>query len=108
MQENQANAPDIVTDSGLLAILDHLTGFHQGTRETITASALIIGSSPEADIHFPKTQEPQVQDGHALLVWKRDTYELSALNGSVVLVNDEVVTSHILESGDIIQLGKGP
>ena len=87
-----------------LVILDHLSGYHSGTRDTMMASEVKIGSSADVDIHFPAAKVPQVASLHAHL-WQADNgYRIKAVDG-VIRVNDEQVTEAQLQTNDLIQLG---
>ena len=62
-----------------------------------------IGSTPECEIFIVK--DPAVDKVHAQIVDVEGRRTLTALSGSVVLVNQAQVTGHQLQSGDNVQIG---
>lgn len=92
---------------GPLVILDHLMGYHSGSREIVSENIVTFGTSSEADIHFPKVHEPSVEEEHAVLLKKGEGFEISAVDEALVSVNLEPVSSKVLNSGDLIRLGNG-
>ena len=72
------------SDENTLVILDHLSGYHSGTRDTLMASEVRIGSSADVDIHFPASKVPQVAPVHARL-WQADAgYHVKSEGGGGV------------------------
>lgn len=69
---------------------------------TLGGGETVIGSSPSAD--FTIAGLPDVQENHATIVFD-DTSKRYALKGSgKLLVNNQVVTTKILEPGDVINI----
>ena len=92
-----------------LVIIDHLSGFHRGSRQVLTGEDLEIGTAPDATIHFPSDHEPHVTPHHARIRRRGDLFELASIHGDPIQVNGTPVDSHILSSGDLIVVGEhGP
>lgn len=92
-----------------LVILDHLSGYHRGTRDTLMADEVKIGSSANVDIHFPAAKVPNVAPIHAHLYKADNGFHIRASENTTVLVNDKAIHDTHLFTGDLIQLGSdGP
>lgn len=100
-------ANDTSSSTGTLVILDHLSGYHRGTRDTLMADEVRIGSSANVDIHFPASKVPMVEPQHALLNKGQSGYHIKSIDDHSVYVNDQLVVDAHLHSGDLIQLGTG-
>ncbi len=103
-------AVDPFSDQGdTLVILDHLSGYHRGTRDTLMADDVKIGSSANVDIHFPAAKVPTVAPVHAHLYKADNGFHIRASDNTTVLVNDKAIDDIHLFTGDLIQLGNdGP
>jgi S1-C subfamily serine protease len=88
------------------AQLLHLTGRLRGETVTYAQHELLFGSAPEADIRY--TEGLTIKPRHASLVFVPDrcSYHFRALEGEI-FVNAMEVSEVILESGDLIQIGRG-
>ncbi len=96
-------------DAASRPVLFHLIGVHRGSRQLLTDDSLLIGTSPEAAIHFPADREPAVAAHHATLTRQGTSYLLKAEPGQHVEVNNEPVEARLLGAGDIIRIGEaGP
>ncbi len=95
------------TDSDTLVILDHLSGYHRGTRDTLMSDDVRIGSSAEVDIHFLATKVPMVAPLHARIYKADQGYHIEALEHAEIFVNEKSIEDEHLHPGDLIQLGKG-
>ena len=67
---------------------------------TLDNEQTVIGSAPESDMTIAGI--PEIENHHATIVYdeKKDQYQL--VGETKVLVNNQVVTTKILESGDLI------
>ncbi|MFQ5679073.1 MAG: trypsin-like peptidase domain-containing protein [Gemmatimonadota bacterium] len=88
-------------------ILLHLSGPRQGATEPLTAPRLLLGTSAEADIHFPEDWGPQVAPRHATLSRQGDSYLLRTEPPARVRINGRPVESRLLSPGDLVELGPG-
>lgn len=88
------------------AQLLHLTGRLRGETVTYRQHELLFGSAPEADIRY--TEGLTIKPRHASLqfVPDRASFHFRALEGEI-FVNGKEVSEVILESGDLIQIGRG-
>ncbi|MFK7848324.1 MAG: trypsin-like peptidase domain-containing protein [Rhodothermales bacterium] len=110
--EEKAGAHSSLTDqtssnTGTLVILDHLSGYHRGTRDTLMADEVRIGSSADVDIHFSASKVPMIAPQHALIAKGGSGYHIKSIDEHPVFVNDKLVFDEHLHSGDLIQLGLG-
>ncbi len=69
---------------------------------TLSNEQTIIGSAPES--HMTIAGMPEIENQHATIIYdeKKDQYQL--VGETKMLVNNQVVTTKILESGDLINL----
>jgi S1-C subfamily serine protease len=88
-------------------VIVHLSGAHRGVREPLTADTIRLGTSADADIHFPADREPAVADNHMILRREGDAFRIEAWPGQWVAVNGEVVDEVVLETEDVIEVGRG-
>lgn len=88
------------------AQLLHLTGRLRGETVTHGKHELLFGSAPDADIRY--TEGLTIKPRHASLEFVPDrcSFHFRALEGEI-FVNDKEVSEVILESGDLIQIGRG-
>ena len=86
------------------AQLLHLTGPLRGETRTHDKGEILIGTSPEADLRY--TEGITVKPRHAVLRFLEQGYLFKALEGEI-FVNDKELAEVILESGDLLQLGRG-
>ena len=90
-------------------VIDHLFGFHRGSRQLIAGDRFAIGSSSDATVHFPAAREPAVAPIHATIVRDGEVFELQAVDDELVQVNGARIVRHVLNSGDVIVIGsQGP
>jgi len=90
-------------------VIDHLFGFHRGSRQLIASDRITIGSSANATIHFPASREPAVAPHHATIQRNEGLYELIVAGGEHVRVNGADTHRHVLHSGDVLVIGEqGP
>ena len=88
-------------------VIVHLSGSHRGGREPLTADTVRIGTSADADIHFPADREPAVADSHLILRREGPSYRVEAWPGQWVRVNGEPVEERLLQAEDVIEVGRG-
>lgn len=88
-------------------VIVHLSGVHRGGREPVTADTIRVGTSADADIHFPADREPAVAENHFILRREGTSYRVEAWPGQTVRVNGEPVLERLLEPGDVIEVGPG-
>ena len=88
-------------------VIVHLSGAHRGGREPLTAETIRLGTSVDADIHFPADREPAVADSHLVLRREGESYRIEAWPGQWVRVNDEPVEERLLGPEDVIEVGRG-
>jgi len=96
--------------TGGAAVLLHLTGPHRGTRQRLTEAEALVGTSPDAVVHFPDYADPAVASRHALLVRTEDGWTVREEEGQVYLNSADVPGLHgreALAPGDIIEIGSG-
>lgn len=87
----------------------HLTGPRRGSTEVLEEPQLTLGTEPEADLHFPADQSPEVAPRHAELAREDSGWTLAASPGAAVYVDGTRVDRHRLRPGDVVQLGRdGP
>jgi hypothetical protein len=69
---------------------------------TLDNEQTIIGSAPESDMTIAGI--PEIENQHATIIYdeKKDQYQL--VGETKLIVNNQVVTTKILESGDLINL----
>lgn len=109
VNSNNARKP-LVTNRGGNApthVMDHLLGIHRGTRQVLWGEFILVGTSTDAQIHFPSDREPSVAPHHVTLERKATSYLLKVEPDGKVLVNGESVEIRMLVDGDIIQIGEG-
>jgi serine protease Do len=88
-------------------VILHLTGSHRGGREPLIADTIRIGTSTDADIHFPAGREPAVAAEHLTLRREGRSYRIEPWPGQWVRVNGEPADGHILAPEDVIEVGRG-
>jgi len=92
------------------AVLLHLTGPHRGTRQHLTDTEALVGTSPDAVVHFPVHADPAVARRHALLVRTEGGWSVREEEGQVYLNSADVPGLHgreVLAPGDILEIGSG-
>ena len=92
------------------AVLLHLTGPHRGTRQHLTEPEALVGTSPDAVVHFPVHADPAVARRHALLVRTEGGWSVREEEGQVYLNSADVPGLHgreALAPGDILEIGSG-
>ncbi len=94
-------------DLGPVSVIVHLSGGRRGTTQRLRGPRLRIGTAPDSEIHV--AHEPSVGLHHATLLRRGSSYELVAEGDHPVWVNGRRVEDGILDSGDVIEVGKdGP
>jgi len=92
------------------AVILHLTGPHRGTRQHLTGTRAIVGSAPDAIVHFPQGADPHVRGRHAVLVRGEDGWSVLEAEGQIYVNSDDVPGLHGRETlvpGDILEIGSG-
>lgn len=90
-----------------VSVVVHLSGAHRGTHEPLTADTVRVGTSADADIHFPADREPAVGENHLILRREGASYRIEVWPGQSVAVNGEPVDEAVLEPEDVIEVGHG-
>ncbi len=104
--ESESAQTDGTNETGNQTIvIDHLFGFHRGSRQLVAGDRITIGSSSNATIHFPAAHEPAVAPHHAAIVRHDGVCELIVADGEHAQVNGIETTRHLLSSGDVIVVG---
>lgn len=85
----------------------HLSGAHRGAHEPLTTDTIRVGTSPDADIHFPADREPAVADSHLVLRREGASFRLEVWPGQWVRVNGEPLDDRLLQAEDVIEVGRG-
>ncbi len=94
-------------DSGPVPVIVHLSGARRGTTQRLKGPRLRIGTAPDVEIHV--AHEPSVAVHHATMTRRGLSYELSGEGESPIWVNGQRVEDTILDSGDVIEVGRdGP
>ena len=89
------------------AFVVHLYGAHRGATEPLGEEPVRIGTSADADIHFPEHKHPEVSEDHATLYHEADGHTIHSVGSGRIRVNGEEVETRRLEPGDMIELGDG-
>jgi S1-C subfamily serine protease len=89
------------------AFVVHLYGAHRGATEPLGTEPVRIGTSADADIHFPEHKHPEVSPDHATLYYEVDGHFIRSIGDSRVRVNGQEIETRRLERGDMIELGDG-
>ena len=90
-------------------VLFHLMGAHQGSQQTLSGDFLLIGTAPDAEVHFPADRAPAVAARHATLTLQGAQYVLRAEPGRYIEVNGAPVAARVLAVEDTVRIGEaGP
>lgn len=90
-------------------VVVHLSGQRRGTTEYLHGGRLRIGTSEEAEIRLPAAESSPVTPLHASLDRQGGEYEIRVTPGSQVWVNGKEASRRVLESGDVLEIGRdGP
>jgi serine protease Do len=90
-----------------VAVIVHLSGPRRGATDRLAGEFLTIGSSEEADVHLVDLDPGHKPDIRGGLVCRGATYELVAEPGRKVWVNGVETSRTDLDSGDVIEVGRG-
>ncbi|MDT8367914.1 MAG: trypsin-like peptidase domain-containing protein [Longimicrobiales bacterium] len=106
--------PDTTTleASPPIAIVSHLAGPKRGTTERLCGDRLTLGTAESADLRVERARTARDPDEgdtiFGILLHEGGTYRLLVPGNAAVWVNGErVPDEHPLESGDILELGRG-
>jgi len=88
------------------AQLLHLSGPYRGRTVTYAKKNLLLGTVPEADVHFPPGQQVAERHVGLDLAIESNAFALKANDGKV-FVNGQEVRDVILKNGDLLELGVG-
>jgi serine protease Do len=92
-----------------VSVLVHLSGARRGTTERLGAQTVRIGTTVNAEVHFPADREPAVAPCHGVLRQRGNTYELRVQPGRQIRVNGTRVDAATLSPEDLLQIGEhGP
>jgi S1-C subfamily serine protease len=92
------------------AVLLHLSGPHRGTRQHLTGSEALVGTTRHAIVHFPVGSDPAVASHHAVLMRGAGGWSVQEEDGQVYLNSADVPGLHGRETlvpGDILEIGSG-
>ena len=90
-----------------IMVIVHLSGSRRGTTQRLRGDILRIGLGSEAEVRV--SAEPCVAERHATLHRRGDTYEILVEPGEEVWINGEQRQEGLLESGDLLEIGRdGP
>jgi len=95
---------------GGAAVILHLTGPHRGTRQHLTGLQALVGTAPDAVVHFPSGSHPSVAGRHAVLVRGEGGWSVLEVEGQVYLNSADVPGlqgRETLVPGDILEVGTG-
>ena len=96
--------------AGGAAVILHLTGPHRGTRQHLTDVQALVGTAPEAVVHFPSGSHRAVAARHAVLVRGEGGWSVLEVDGQVYLNSADVPGlqgRETLVPGDILEVGTG-
>ena len=79
------------------------SGLIAGKQFILYRNPTVIGSSPKSEIYLFK--DPQIMGKHAAINNHDGDFILTAIDNSMVLVNDQPIQQQKLSSGDRIKIG---
>ena len=93
-----------------IPVIVHLTGRLRGTTRRLDISGdepLVLGTAPEAEIHFPADHADEVAPRHARLVREGTQWQIEVEADQRVWVNGREVQRAPLTSDDLLEIGSG-
>ena len=88
-------------------VIVHLSGRLRGTTRYLDGEPFLLGTAPEAEIHFPSDHDDEVAPRHAQLQAVVGGWELVVEPGQQVWVNGRAVERVVLRSEDLLEIGSG-
>jgi len=89
------------------AVVVHLSGSRRGKTERLSAEVIRLGTAADAEIRLPADESGSLAPAHATLHRQDEAYELRVEPGQAVRVNGDRVSSRVLASEDLIEVGDG-
>lgn len=91
-----------------IPVVVHISGSRRGITERLSGDTVRIDTAPDSSgIRFVSPEQSSESDFFATLHPAGHTYELAVAPGKKVWVNGEKVESRVLQSGDLLEVGKG-
>jgi S1-C subfamily serine protease len=86
----------------------HLSGSRRGRSETFDRDLIRVGTAPGCALRFSAVKDGAVSPNHVQIRFENCDFLLTDLGSSAgTFVNGQQVTEVILQSGDIIEVGRG-
>ncbi|MDH3688351.1 MAG: serine protease [Gammaproteobacteria bacterium] len=107
VDETAAELDQELSKRARIPVLVHISGSRRGTTERLSGETLRIEPTAQGSVAIVSPDQPSRPDCYAILHPAGETYELAVAEGRKAWVNGEEVKNRVLESGDLLEIGRG-